>query len=87
MEITLLIMKNHGIVYLNFCGNPESNPLRCIDIISGKKNEIMKCGIDLPFECQSQQKSFAFVIFWHTVYFQIRRLLYEQAELGPQSLP
>ena len=22
MEITLLIMKNHGIVFLNFCGNP-----------------------------------------------------------------
>ena len=29
--------KNHGIVFLNFCWNPESNPLRCIDIISGKK--------------------------------------------------
>ena len=26
-------------------------------------------------------------IFWHTVHFQIRRLLYEQAELGPQCLP
>ena len=23
MEITLLIMENHGIVFLNFCGNPE----------------------------------------------------------------
>ena len=22
MEITLLIMENHGIVFLNFCGNP-----------------------------------------------------------------
>ena len=22
-EITSLIMKNHGIVFLNFCGNPE----------------------------------------------------------------
>ena len=22
MEITLLIMENHGIVILNFCGNP-----------------------------------------------------------------
>ena len=23
MEITLLIMDNHGIVFLNFCGNPD----------------------------------------------------------------
>ena len=23
MEITLLIMKNHRIVFLNLCGNPE----------------------------------------------------------------
>ena len=23
MEITLLILENHGIVILNFCGNPE----------------------------------------------------------------
>ena len=23
MEITLLIMANHGIVFLNFCGNPD----------------------------------------------------------------
>ena len=23
MEITLLIMENHGIAFLNFCGNPE----------------------------------------------------------------
>ena len=23
MEITLLIMNNHGIVFLIFCGNPE----------------------------------------------------------------
>ena len=23
MEITLLIMENHGIVFLNFCGNPD----------------------------------------------------------------
>ena len=23
LEITLLIMENHGIVLLNFCGNPE----------------------------------------------------------------
>ena len=23
MEITLLIMENHGIVFLNFYGNPE----------------------------------------------------------------
>ena len=22
MEITLLIMENHGFVFLNFCGNP-----------------------------------------------------------------
>ena len=24
MDITLLIMENHGIVLLNFCGNPET---------------------------------------------------------------
>ena len=23
MEITLLIMENHGIVIMNFCGNPD----------------------------------------------------------------
>ena len=27
MEITLLIMENHGIVFLNFCGNPEDESL------------------------------------------------------------
>ena len=26
MEITLLIMENHGIVFLNFCGNPVLKP-------------------------------------------------------------
>ena len=25
MKITLLIMKNHGIVFLNFCGNPVNS--------------------------------------------------------------
>ena len=73
-----------------------SNPLRCIDIISGKKKEIMKCGIcvvnplsayhnksHLPLSSAEIFKK----IFWHTVHFQIRRLLYEQAELGPQCLP
>ena len=33
------------LCFLISVGNPESNPLRCIDIIFGKKNEIMKCGI------------------------------------------
>ena len=32
MEITLLIMgkswKNHGILFLNFCGNPDDIPAR-----------------------------------------------------------
>ena len=33
MEITSLIMENHGIVFLNFCGNPDiqgvdTGPLR-----------------------------------------------------------
>ena len=27
MEITLLIMENHGIVILNFCGNPDMGSL------------------------------------------------------------
>ena len=28
MEITLLIMENHGIVFLNFCGNPDESKLK-----------------------------------------------------------
>ena len=30
MEITLLIMENHGIVFLNFCGNPDYDSLECL---------------------------------------------------------
>ena len=39
MEITLLTMENHGIVFLNFCGNPEFK-------IYGKVNQITK--VDKP---------------------------------------
>ena len=31
MEITLLIMENHGIVFLNFCGNL----VNCIELFFG----------------------------------------------------
>ena len=94
-EVGVCALNSHGIVFLNFCGNTESNPLRCIDIISGKKNEIMKCGICVanPLSADHNKSHLPlssaeiFTFFWHTVYFQIRRLLYEQAELGPQCLP
>ena len=41
MEITLLIMKNHGIVFLNFCENPVCNGMidKVVDTIT--KNDIM----------------------------------------------
>ena len=35
MEVTLLIMENHRIVFLNFCGNPELITLIFMTLISG----------------------------------------------------
>ena len=46
MEITLLIMekswKNHGILFLNFCGNPDINIINLLNILSECEGQVSK---------------------------------------------
>ena len=40
MEITLLIMENHGIVFLNFCGNPDNGTKEDFQLFSDQLERI-----------------------------------------------
>ena len=48
MEITLLIMENHGIVFMNFCGNPVFKKLGDNNLVFLRSKQ--KVAI-IPFFC------------------------------------